>query len=110
MYRPCNSPIDTVGGAKVIKQQWLLLQEQRREIHPHKAAIIDIMAEIKKKQKEGHEILIALDGNEKFIQDKGGIARLCHECQLHDPFTHLHGKECETKSQIIQNRLLSLHI
>ena len=77
-----------------------MLQEQRREIHPHKAAIIDIMAEIKKKQKEGHEILIALDGNEKFIQDKGGIARLCHECKLHDPFTHLHGKECETNLQI----------
>ena len=88
-----------------------MLQEQRRKFHPHKTAIIDIMAEIKKEQKEGHEILIALDGNEKWIQDKGGVvAKLCHECQLHDPFTHLHGKECETKSQIIQNRLLSLHI
>ena len=77
-----------------------MLQEQRRKFHPHKAAIIAIMAEITKEQKEGHEILIALDGNEKFIQDKEGVAKLCHECQLHDPFTHRHGKECETNSQI----------
>ena len=88
MYRPCNSSIDSVGRATVIKQQWLLLQKQRRDIHSHKAAIIDIMEAIKKKQKEGHEVLIALDGNEKFIQDKGEITRLCHECKLHDPFTH----------------------
>ena len=26
-YRPCNSPIESVGGSTVIKQQWLLLQE-----------------------------------------------------------------------------------
>ena len=45
-------------------------------------------------------MLIALDGNGKFIQDKEEIATLCHECQLHDPFTHLHGKGCETNSQI----------
>ena len=77
-----------------------MLQEQRRNIHPHKAAIIDIMEAIKKKQKEGYEVLIALDGNEKFMQDKGGIARLCHERKLYDPFTHIHGKECETNSQI----------
>ena len=47
-----------------------------------------------------HDIFIALDGNEKFIQTKGGIARLCHKCKLHDPFTHLHGTHCETKSHI----------
>ena len=29
MYRPYNSPIESVGGATVIKQQWLLLQEQK---------------------------------------------------------------------------------
>ena len=51
MYRPCDSPIDSVGGETVIKQQWLLLYEQTREIHPHKATIIDIMEAIKKKQK-----------------------------------------------------------
>ena len=100
MYRQFDSPIYSVGEATVIKQQWLLLQEQRKDIHPHNAAIIDIIEAIKKKQKEGHEVLIALDGNEKFIQYKGGIARLCHECKLHDPFTHLHGKECKTNSQI----------
>lgn len=55
MYRPRDSPIDSVGGATVIKQQWLLLQEQKRDIHPHKAVIIDIMDAIKNKQKEGHE-------------------------------------------------------
>ena len=96
MYRPCDSPIESVGGATVIKQQWLLLQEQKREIHLHKAAIIDIMEAIKKKQKEDHEVFIALDGNEKIVQDKGSISRLCHECNLYDPFTHLHDKECET--------------
>ena len=59
MYRPCDSPIESVGGSTVIKQQWLLLQEQKREIHPHKAAII-----------EGHEVFIALDGNEKLYKIK----------------------------------------
>ena len=100
MYRPCNSPIESVEGATVIKQQWLLLQEQKGSIHPHQVAITDIIEAIKKKQKEGHEILIALDGNMKFTQAKGGIARLCHECKLHDPVTHLHGTQCETKSHI----------
>ena len=59
-----------------------------------------MMEAIKKKQKEGHEVFIALDGNEKIIQDRGGILRLYHEYKLYDPFTHLHGKECETNSQI----------
>ena len=53
----------------------------------------------KKKQKEGHEIFIALDRNEKFTQAKGEIARLCHEYKLYDPFTHLHGTQYETKSR-----------
>ena len=29
------------------------------------------MEAIKKKQREGHEVFISLDGNEKYIQDKG---------------------------------------
>ena len=81
MYRPCNSSIEPVGGATVIKQQWLLLQEQKRNIHPNQAAITDIIEAIKKKQKEGHAIFIALDGNEKFTQANGGIVRLCHDCK-----------------------------
>ena len=56
MNQPCNSPIESVGGATVIKQQWLLLQKQKRYIHPHQAAITDIIDTIKMKQKEGHEI------------------------------------------------------
>ena len=62
------------------------------------------MEAIKKKQKDGHEILIALDGNEKFIQDKRGIARLYHECKIHDPFTHLHGKLTSTAKNAKQTR------
>ena len=58
------------------------------------------MNAIKKKQKEGHEVFISLDGNENFIQDKGEIARLCHKCKLYDLFTHLRGKECKTNSHI----------
>ena len=77
-----------------------MLQEQKRHIYPHQAAIIDIIEAIKKKQKEGHKIFIALDENEKFTQAKGGITRLYHECKLHNPFTHLHGTQCETKSHI----------
>ena len=100
MYQLCNSPIESVGGETVIKQQWLLLQEQKRSIHPHQATLTDIIDAIKKKQKEGHGIFIALDGNEKFTQAKGGIVRLCHECKLHDPFNHLHETQCETKSHI----------
>ena len=71
IYRQFDSPIYSVGEATVIKQQWLLLQEQRKDIHPHKAAIIDIIEAIKKKQKEGHEVLIALDGNENSYNTKG---------------------------------------
>ena len=52
------------------------------------------------KQKERHKVLITLDGNKIFIQDKGWISRLSHECKLHDLFTHLYGKECETNSYI----------
>ena len=58
------------------------------------------MVAIIKKQKEGHEVFVALDWNTKCIQDKGGIARIYHECKLYDPFTHLHSIECETNSQI----------
>ena len=84
----------------VVKQQWLLLQKQKRYTHPHQAAITDIVKVIKKKHTKGHEIVIALDGNEKCTQVKGGIARLCHKYKLHDPFTHLHGTQCETKYHI----------
>ena len=72
----------------------------KRYIHPHQAVIKDIIEAIKKNQKEGHEIFIVLDGNEKFTQAKGGIKRLCQECKLDDPFTHLHGTQCEKKSHI----------
>ena len=65
---------------------------------------------IKKKQKEGHKVFIALDGNKKFIQDKGVIARLCHECKLYDPFTHLYGKECETNSQIRESYRIDYYL
>lgn len=77
MYTPCDSPIDLVGGTTIIKQKWLLLQEQKRDIHPHKTAIIDTMDAINKKQKEGHEVFISLDRNERFILRCFNLILLC---------------------------------
>ena len=32
-----------------------------------------------------------MDGNEAFDSTKGGIANICNECSLYEPFTHQHG-------------------
>ena len=83
MYRPCNVMIENVGVTTVIKQQWLIMQKSNRYEHPHKAIITDTIKEIKKIQKEGHEIICLIDGNELFTNAKGGIAKMCKECKLY---------------------------
>ena len=97
MYRSCNSPVESIGGVTVIKQQRLFIQEQERKVHPHQVTITDTIDSIKKTQKEGHEIIKSLNENKKYLQAKGRIARLCHECKLHDPFTHHHETKCDMK-------------
>ena len=97
MYRPCNSPIESVGGATVIKQQLLSLQEQNWNVHSHKVTLTDITNAIKKKR--GYNFIL-LDENEEFIRDKCGIAGLYHEYKLHGPFTHLNETKFETKSHL----------
>ena len=63
------------------------MQRTNRQQHPHKATIDDLIVEIKKKQKNRHEIIITMDGNEEFSSSKGGIAKLCRECKLYDVFS-----------------------
>ena len=54
----------------------------------------------KNETKRGAWNFIELNGNERFTQAKGGIARLFYKYKLHDPFNHLHGTQCEIKSHI----------
>ena len=77
-----------MGGSIVIKQQWLLLKEKNRHDNPHLAAIREIIEAIRRKQKEGHEIIISLDRNETFTHSTGDIARLYREYQLFDPLSN----------------------
>ena len=91
MYRLRYTSIENSGPITVIKQQWLLLQQKHRtNIHPHDAAITDLIIAIKRKQKDRYETMITMDGNEAFVSSKGGISRLCKSCQLYDLLTHRH--------------------
>ena len=87
-----------MGDTTIIKQQWSIMQQTKRKDHPRHAAMTDIIIEINKKQKENHNIVLAMDGNELFINASGGIARICRECKLFDPLSHRHGSECDSKS------------
>ena len=100
MYRPCKVKIENAGITTVVKQQWLIMQKSNRYEHPHKATITDAIKEIKKFQKDGHEIILLIDGNEAFTNAKGGIAKLCKECKLYDPFSHRHNEQQNSKSYI----------
>ena len=52
MYHPGKKSIEQRGPLTVIKQQWLLLQQKNRtEVHPHDAAITDLIIAIKRKKK-----------------------------------------------------------
>ena len=94
MYRPCKDQIETVRDTTIIKQQWLIMQQTKRKDHPRQVAIIDIIIAIKKK----HNIMLAMDGNEPFLNPSGGIARICRQYRLFDPLNHRHGSECDSKS------------
>ena len=76
------------------------MQKSNRYEHPHKAIITDAIKEIKKFQKEGHEIILSIDGNEVFTNEKGGIAKMFKECKLYDPFSHRHNDQQNLKSYI----------
>ena len=91
MYRPGDTSIENFGPNTVIKQQWLLLQQQNRlNIHPHDAAINDLIIAVKGQQKHHHDIVVTMDGNEPFVNARGGVAKLCKACQLYDPFNYRH--------------------
>ena len=73
MYRLEDTSIERSGPITIIKQQWLLIQQKNRtNIHPHDAAITDLIISIKRKQKDHHEIIVTIDGNESFVSSKGG--------------------------------------
>ena len=81
MYRPGDTSIEKTCPSTVIKQQWFILQQKNRiNIHLHDATINDLIIEIKRKQKDNHEIIVTMDGNEPLVNAKGGIAKLCKAC------------------------------
>ena len=49
-----------------------------------------MIIEITRKQKDNHEIIVTIDGNESFVNAKGGISKLCKACQLYDPLSYRH--------------------
>ena len=64
------------------------MQRDKRHQHPHHATMQDLIKGIEAKQKESHNIIITIDGNESFVSSKGGIVKLCRECKLFDVYTH----------------------
>ena len=77
MYRTCKGIISYMGDSKLIKQQWLVMQHIHRKNYLHKTAIIDIIIAINKMVKEGHDIILSIDGNDPFSNASGGITKLC---------------------------------
>ena len=59
-------------------------------VHPHDAIINDLIIAIKRKQKDNHEIIVTIDGNELFVSTKGEISRLYKAYHLYDRLTHRH--------------------
>ena len=91
MYRPGDTSIKHSDPLTVIRQQWLLFQQKNRtKIYPHDASITDLIIVIKRKQKNHHEIIVKMDGNEAFVSSKGGMIRLCKVCKLYDLLNHYH--------------------
>ena len=55
MYRPGDTSIEKTGLTTVIKLQWIIIQQKNRiNIHPHDAAINDLIIVVKGKQKYYH--------------------------------------------------------
>ena len=74
------------------------MQQTKRKDHPRQTAVTYIIIAINKKEKENHNVVLAMDGNEPFTNASGGIARICRECKLFDPLQFRHGSECDSKS------------
>ena len=74
------------------------MQQRKRKDHPRQAAVTDIIIAINKKQKDNHNIVLAMDGNDPFTNTSGGIARACRECKLFDLLNYRYGSECDSKS------------
>ena len=74
----------------MIKQQWLIIQQNNRHDHPRDTAIISIIKAINIKRTEGRDIVICMDGDESFTSDKGGISKICKECKPYDLLEHRH--------------------
>ena len=100
MYRPCKVKIENVGITTMLKQQRLIMQQSTRHEHLHTAIITDAIKEIKNFKKEGYEIILSIDSNAAFTNAKGGIAKMCKECKLYDPFAHRHNDQQKSKSYI----------
>ena len=98
MYIPCKGNIETVGDTTIIKQQWLVMQQTKRKDHSRNAVVTAIIIALNKKRNEGHHIVLAIDGNEPFINVSEGISRICRECKLFDQLDHKHENASDLKS------------
>ena len=67
VYRLGKMKVEDAGSSTVIKQQWILMQQQGRDEHPHHATLHDLIKAIQQKQKHNHEIILTIDGNEPFL-------------------------------------------
>ena len=74
------------------------MQKSNRYEQSHKKIITDTIKEIKKFQKEGHDIILSIDGNELFTNAKGGIEKMYKECKLYDRFSRRHNDQQNSKS------------
>ena len=52
------------------------MQQIQWKEHPRDAAITDIIIAINKKRNEDHNIVLAIDSNERFFDSSGGIVRI----------------------------------
>ena len=98
IYRPCKENIVTVVDTTIIKQQWLVMQQIQWKEHPRDASITYIIIAINKKRNEDHNIVLAIDSNERFFDSSGGIVRICRDYKFFDPLDHKHGNACNSKS------------
>ena len=83
--------IYAMGNSTVIKQQCLVMQWTNRKDYPYQAAIQNIIIVINKKVKEGHDIILFVDGNEHFINAAGGIVKLYRHYTFFDSLDRKHG-------------------
>lgn len=89
----------------MIKQQYIYFhQSVRINEYPYDAIIKDSIKTIKTKQKDNHEIIVAMDGNEPSTSAKGGITKLCQNLHLYDLMDYQHGKNMKFKYYIRESQ------